>query len=309
MKKITKICEVEPETGIVYLREAVTVAFFLPTPIHEIVDSLLAACNEYFKVIPQDVLRWESVGANSDVWKPINSTTLRRCRAQLNTAAAEKRSLTSFELADGEQAGDAANHGIIVIGKPATPQLPNELSLMQMYFPSEVVEVNHVEQFLDDICRIASLLPFVSGYVSPGLQWAEIGRRTAVTRSRKIMARYPGYDVQMNETGRKRLGLRVRGARWLTFIGPDIMKKLGDAESIGRKLIEPIQIETVGQGIMIRAGNTPEMGDSYRNVGTPLLRSVATVLQPVTVFEEGAILGRFSRDKEFVGKWEHRFLD
>lgn len=305
----TKIRELDSETGSVYLREAMTVAFFLPTPIHEIVDPLLAACDEYFKMIPQDALRWASVGANSEVWKPVDSTTQRRCRAQLSATAAEKRSLTSFELADGEMAGDAPSHGIMVIGNPTDPAMPDELSLMQMYFPSEVVKSDRVDQFVDNVCKVANLLPFVSGYASPGLQWAEIGRRSAVKRSRSIMARYPGYDVQMNETGRRRLGLRVRGARWLTFLGPQIMKNLGGAESIGEMLSEPIEVQSIGQGVMIRAGNLPEIGDRGRNVGTPLLRSVAKVLEPVTVFKEIAMLGSFDRDEEFLDKWERRFLD
>jgi len=63
---------------------------------------------------------------------------------QLSAHAAQKRALTSFNLAGSEMAGDAPKHGLVVIGNPADPAA-NELSLMQMHFPAEFVEIQHVE--------------------------------------------------------------------------------------------------------------------------------------------------------------------
>jgi hypothetical protein len=309
MPNKTRIREVDRETGHVCLRDGVTVAVFLPTPLHEIVDLLLAACEEYFKIIPKDVMRWALVGANSEEWKPTNSTTLRSCRAQLSANAAKKRSLTFFALAGCEMAGDAPSHGVVVIGNPRDPEVPDELSLMQMYFPAEVVENEHVEKFVENLCKVATLLPFVSGYASPALQWAGIGSGDAAVRSKKIMLRYPGYDVQMNEEGRTWLGSRVRGARWLTFLGPDITEKLGGVNSLRASVREPIKIEPIGHGVMIRAGKVPEIGDRAAKVGTPHLRSVAKMLEPVTVFDEIVLLREFDHDKQFLEKWERRFLD
>jgi hypothetical protein len=304
-----KIQEVDHETGRVYLRNGVTVAMFLPTPLHESVDPLLAACKEYFEIVPKDALKWALVGANSEEWKPINSTTIRSCLAQLSLNAAKKRSLTFFEVAGGEMAGDAPSHGVVVIGNPRDPELPDELSLMQMYFPPKAVEDELVDQFVQNVCKFATLLPVVSGYASPGLQWAEIGSGAAAMQSKKFMVRYPGYDVQVNEEGRTWLGLRVRGARWLTFLGPALTEKLGGVKSLRALLREPIQIESIGQSVMIRAGKGPEIGDRAATVGTPHLCSVAKVLEPVTAFEEIVLLREFDHDKKFLEKWERRFLD
>lgn len=305
-----KILKKDPRTGRIYLRDGITVAFFLPTPMHEIVGPLLAAFEEYLKMVPEDALRWESVGASSEEWKPINKTTLQRCRAQLKLEAVRKRKLTSFELADGDVGGDAPGYGILVIGNPIDPDTPDELSLMQMYLPIEVIEQEQVELFVEHIRTIAALLPYKLGYTSPALQWAELGMDKAIAQSRAIVARHPGYDIQLNETGRTWLGLRARGARWLNFLGPEIVDKLGGIEALKKTLKEPIVVEPIGHGIMIRAGEKPEIGDVPRKVGTPLLRSVAKVLEPVTAFEEIVLLGSFANwDKDFLEQWEHRFLN
>lgn len=310
----TTIREVDSETGMVYLREAVTVAFFLPTPIHKIVTPLRAACDEYFEMIPRDALRWASVGANSETWKPFGSRTLASCRAQLSPKLTQKRSLTAFELKDTGPylhdtlvVADAPTHGIEVIGNPVDPAHPNGLSLMQMRFPSEMVEADVVETFVDNVCRMASLLPVVSGYASPGLQFSEYAGHSARSRSWDILPRYPGYDVQRNEACRNRLGARVRGARWLTFIGPEIITALGDANALRQTLGAQIEIRSTGQSLMIRAGRVPEIGDTLRNVGTPLLSAVAIALRPVTAFKEVAMRAIFARDDEFHDAWEGRF--
>jgi hypothetical protein len=179
---------------------------------------------------------------------------------------------------------------------------------MQLYYPSEVLNEDQAEKFVGDIRSIAALLPFTSGYASPALQWAE-GSDLAKRNSKAIIARHPGYDVQLNELGRKRLGLRVRGARWLSFLGSDITAKLGGMETLRHSLDDGITVEAVGKGIMIRAGELPEIGDKNQGVETPLLCSVARAIEPITAFQEIVLLSAFEQDAEFLQKWERRFLD
>lgn len=310
--KKSSICKKDRESGIVYLRDGVTVSFFLPMPLHEIVKPISSVFMEYIKIIPDEVLRWESVGATSEEWRPISKTTISRCLLQLKPEAARKRNLTCFELMDGDKPGDAPGYGITIIGNPVDPELPKEKNLVQMYFPSSHIEADKVDGFVDTICNLASQLPYVSGYVSPGLHWAELFSGEAMQYARKIARRHPGYDVQDNTNGRSDINNMVRGARWLSFLGPMNIDQLGGFEALSKAFVDPITVDQVGHGAMIRAGKEPEIGDVKRQIDSPLLREVANFLKPITLFGEEALIGLDFADPDeddFLEEWEHRFFN
>jgi len=312
MAKKNGILKKDFETGKIFLREGVIVAFFLPTPMDKVAEPILDVFEEYLKMIPSDVLRWASIGASSEEWKPINKTTFQRCRAQLKPEAVAKRRLTAFELADGDMAGDAPRYGIIVIGHPYEPRFPNKKTLVQMYFPIDVVSEQEVEHFVENVCKLAVSLPYISGYASPALLCAGFNSFSVGKEIRAITRIHPGYDVQDNPVGRRTINSKVRGARWLNFIGPEIADRLGGVKALRKALRSPITIdEEIGHGVMIRAGKQPELGNMTRRIGTPLLRAIASVLEPVTAFRESALYRTDFADQneELLEQWERRFLD
>lgn len=298
----------DPKTGKTYLRNGVTVAFFLPVPMDQAAISIVAVFEEYLKLIPANALRWCAIGANAGEWRPTKKTTVAECRKQLKPEAVRARPLTALELTDGEIGGSAPNYGITVIGHPFEAKYPNKRALVQLYFPIGVLEGVAVENFVGEIYRLAALLPYVSGYVSPGLHCV---RSDGWKQARALARRYPGYEVQDNAIGRRTIDSKVRGARWLNFLGPELAGNLGGLETLRRKFKAPIQILQVGNGVAIRAGNQPELGDVSNGDGTPLLRQVAKVLEPETLFRESALFRTdfAGQDEEILRTWERRFLD
>jgi uncharacterized protein YbjT (DUF2867 family) len=135
-------------------------------------------------------------------------------------------------------------------------------------------------------------------------------RAEAMKEARPLAARHPGYDVQFNQVGRA-LGRRVRGARWLTFLGPEVSSTLGGAPRLRDALSKAIAVEPLAAGgLMIRAGQLPELGDVNKGIGVPLLREVAAVLEPITTFTEPMLLANFAEhDATFFERWQRRFLD
>lgn len=307
----TELLRKRADTGRVYLREAMTVAFFFPPPICDAVDGLQRVLDLYLEAIPPGALTWSSIGASSEEWKPIDTTTLRRCRDQLKKEAAAKRRLTSFKLTDGEVGGDAPGYSIAVLGSPGgDTRVPDELCLLQMTFPMEALDAASVDKFIEFCRQVASLIPYVSGYASPGLQWAELNRGEAAEESMPIALRHPGYDVEMNEQACLRLGSRVRGARWLTFLGSELVVALGGRARLRSALSTPIDVEPSGSGSMIRASTLPEIGDVNKAIDGHGLREVAALLEPVTAFEESALLGNFANhDHDLLRRWERRLLN
>jgi hypothetical protein len=305
---MTNIQRRDPKSGKMYLRNGTTVSFFLPTPMAQAAVPISKVFETYLKLIPEGSLRWAAVGANAGEWRPITKVTFSQCRSQLKVDAVTKRPLTALELTDGDVGGCAPNYGITVIGQPFDAKFPDKRTLVQMYYPIEVTDNAVVEQFVGNVCRLAALLPYVSGYVSPGLHCTGT---VGWLQARAIAKLHPGYDVQDNAIGRRRINSKVRGARWLSFLGQDIAGKVGGMEGLRRELPSEIEVIAVGHGVLIRAGKQPELGDARRKIGTPLLRRVAKVLEPVTLFRESALLRTdfAGEDEEMLFQWERRFLD
>jgi hypothetical protein len=305
------IARKHPESGTLYLRDGVTLAFFLPPPLEATAPQVLAAFEEYLNRLPSGALRWAAVGASAGEWKPFARSTVGRCRALLAPEAARKRYLTAFELSDGDQGGDAPGYGVAVVGQPVTPDAPNATNLVQFFFPAAVTAPGRVEEFVATASALAALLPYRSGYGSPALQVSELHQAQALAEARALAVRYPGYDVQYNQLGRLEMDAKVRGARWLTFLGPDLVSALGGEEALRHALPAAVSVRPVGHGLLLRAGEYPEICDANRQAGTPLLRAVAAVLEPVTRFGEEVLLAtNFAADDEdFLRRWERRFLD
>jgi hypothetical protein len=303
-----KVWKIDKETGLLKLRSGVVVAFFLPAPIDSVVTQIRSALEDYLKRLPPDVLRWSSVGAGSEEWRAVNKNTFRRCFDQLDAEAARKRSLTYFELRDGEQAGDAPGYGVLVLGNRVDPDFPNERGVVQFHYPSDVLEPDLLESFVADMVSMAETLPFISGYASPALFCAS---PEAWREARATVKRYPGYDLQDNSNGCSEIADRVRGARWLTFLGPELVKELGGPVKVRRSLPEPITVTPVGHGLMVRTSIAPDLFDVSRNPDISSMKALAELLEPVTLFDEGAIYcTEFAgQDDDLLRHWERRFLD
>jgi hypothetical protein len=299
-----------PPKDFVILRSGVTLAFFLPMPFGEVATAALETFERYLAGIPQGVLRWSAVGATTDEWKPLAKTTLGRCRALLTGDGPATRNLTAFTLTDGQEGGAAPGYSILVVGGKPSPRLLDELALIQMTFPSSVLAEDGIEKFVTFATHLAEPLPYVSGYGSPALVWSESDPTAGLRAAWGQAVRHAGYDVESNETGRLRLGVRVRGARWLTFLGPELLAKLGGLDAMKANLPVTVTLEPAGHGTLMRAGAVAEIGDRNRREETPLLRAVARVLEPVTQFEESMLLRSpfaAGHESEFL-EWERRFL-
>ncbi len=298
--------------GGVYLRDGITIAFFLPVPLDSVVDSIRFAFEKYLQTTPINKLKWCSVGADSEEYRPVSVKTFEQCRALLTKESAQKRKLTAYEIYDGEQDGDAPSEGFFVLGNPKDKHEPYETNLIQVYRPSvEVSTPNKADNFVEWVTDFASGLPYVYGYASPGLHWAEWNQIDALAEARAVAKRYPGFDVQYNELTRSDLDTKTRGSRWLTFLGPELIEKLGGIESIDSVSSEEIRVIPSGHGILLRAGILPEIGDRNRKLDTPLLRRIAVLLKPVTLFDEPSLRDSFFADEDdpdFFENWEWRFF-
>jgi TseV toxin immunity protein TsiV len=311
MAKDKLILKRDAKSGTVYLRQGYIAAFFLPVPIDAIVAPIGAAFEYCLSMMSPGALKWQSIGAGSQEWRPLAKDFAAKCRAQLDPKAARKRDLTAFELTGCEQGGDAPIWGISVLGNPVDKDLPQEDCLFQIHLPWDAFEGEALEANVGHAVELAKLLPYVSGYLSPVLAWAPLEKDRGLREARAFAMRYPGFDVEDNAIGRSYLDEQVRGARWISFLGKEVVSRLGGETALKRALPAPFDIRKVGKGLMVRAGVAPQIGANGKKDTVPLLCRLARTLEPVTAFEEVALLRTefADLDVDVLKRWERRFLD
>jgi hypothetical protein len=181
--------------------------------------------------------------------------------------------------------------------------------MIELRFPSREANADVVEGLVAFLRQVAERLPYDSGYASLALTMGADSQQSAFAQTvRKWAFRHPGFDVASNDATRHALGTKLRGPYWLTFVGPTAVAALGGAASLGKKLPKDVAVQKVGDGLMLRASQLPEVGDVNRLDNLPTLRAMAKVLKPVTLLDDNFLDLNFV-DEESRARWERRHLD
>lgn len=158
------------------------------------------------------------------------------------------------------------------------PVLVPRASFVELMVPPHV-DPKAVEAFCHDLVDI---LPVRSGH---GGWFAQVldedaepdPYATVLAWCRRFLAIEVGYvDGWLSATRR-----RHRGAGWLTVLGTPFVRALG--KPLLSKLSKPIVRHDGKNGIVLRAGPTPTLGDVARGGFPEAIAEVARMLEPVTI--------------------------
>lgn len=309
MKKVIEpVQRIDATTGSIYVRNGVTLAFFLEQFVHECSEALTAVFDLFVRSVPPDTLKWAVVSATAEEWRAVDAVVMKRMRDSLAPEGARKRKFTAFQFND--YGDEAPQYGFTLSDRDKDKEQVDSLTLVQLTFPPSAVDEAHVDDLCALIAKITLSLRPVSGYCAPSLLPGDSRQSAAYAEIRSIALRHPGYDVAINEMTQLNIGKRVRGARWVTLLGDGPLERLGGIDALRKALPPEVEVRDVAGIGMIRAGKTPELGDKNRGVDTPLLRAVARVLEPITLFGEVDLLSNFAIfDEDLLQRWERRFLD
>ncbi len=180
---------------------------------------------------------------------------------------------------------------------------PNEVSKVRFWLPSEFLEEHGPSRVRELALELAAPLPFCSGYA--GLSFnADMDLLGIAEQVAKRCFRYPGMDIS---TLHWKLGTRLWGVQWLTFLGQPVLGELGGPAELRARLHEPgttVQ-EMEGDRAVITLGKWPEAGDTEQGQALPAYRELARVLEPWLHQEDLGL--HFSPEQE--RRWVRRFLD
>ncbi|WP_226993510.1 type VI immunity family protein [Cronobacter universalis] len=128
----------------------------------------------------------------------------------------------------------------------------------------------------------------------------------------EICNEFKGVDVINSNTDKKmRTGLRA--VNWYTFFSNEWLNKLGGIQYLRSALSNPsIEIINYDNGVIIRAGEWPELGWIKDNPYPELYVKVNKVLKPIRAPEigslgYGSIAGEIRFDRNSTARWLARF--
>jgi len=153
---------------------------------------------------------------------------------------------------------------------------------------------------LDFVCGTAGLMLHLTPFGLEGL-WKEV---------RGIVTRFEGVEPDGVEKGQWRAFFGQTGINWLTFVGPKHLETLGGLDAVEAKVAEAAEVtsERVGEGIVLRAGPRPRVGD--RNKPSAALdpyRQVHRIVGPALFLDTDYAFSHEDFDGDATVEWLQRF--
>lgn len=168
-------------------------------------------------------------------------------------------------------------------------------------------------RFPEYVLGICKRLKPLSGYGGLGLLESP-SLLTAVrwqALARKMGERFPGLEIEDRSGGSIWLRNGIKGVNWLTILGDRWVNEMGGLDYLKVRLGESFYFYPYEGGLMIQAGQKPQIGDVKANRWPELYVTLAKVLKRIQITFHGPMHngGKDTFDHEATMKWINRFDD
>jgi hypothetical protein len=193
-------------------------------------------------------------------------------------------------------------------------QVHKPLSHVRFYLPVEQLKdggVNSVQEFLLELC---GLLKPLHGYMGLGIQQS-YEHEDFQAMEYELAQEFNGLDVGNPAVGSKTFRGGFKSVNWYTILDDQWVSKLGGVELIRSQLNdERIQLLPYSHGLVVKAGEWPELGWIKKNPFPELYVKVNRVLKParapeVQSFHYGSVAGEARFGPRSSNEWLRRFDD
>lgn len=291
------------ENGARVLRDGMVAVFFVPQS-HSIFADRAAACiDDYVQIVGDARLRWT-------VDEEGNNVELSRAELQSLIAGVADGSGSEYGLQLFDEENDVPAYRVRYIGlnrRRLEADWPDAVSALLMTFPVEEL-LGDDSRLVQSLCeRCASVLPLSYGYLAPAFLYADgAGEPPAFEMIRALARRYPCFDIPYVSIDFMEIGARAKGAYWTTYIGSEMVERLGDTHFVA-SVEEFAHTRALTNGsLAITLSEKPQSGDVNRQEDLAAYERLFSLMSPVAVTPTIALPG-FS-EEETKG-WYTRFAD
>jgi hypothetical protein len=172
------------------------------------------------------------------------------------------------------------------------PLMPLGRSHVCAYFPAAAIAEHGYELLLNLAGRWAGRVRTLHGGAGYSILFEHgifSGGNSADRTILPPLTRYPGLDFSdpphfevESDLGD---GLAIKSINWLTILGNAILQKAGGEEHLKQQVGQTCRFHDFGGGVIIQAGEQPQIGDANRGLVLDDYRRVNEALRPVR-FEE-----------------------
>jgi hypothetical protein len=271
--------------GLLVARDGVIISFFMRRSHGELAPAIWQALQTYMRAIPPQSLAWtfdhegEPIPLDDEGWQSIRTRILERPWPA--STYAQLRALPSG-------AGDYSFEYVgCWLDSPLHVNKEGATCALSLSLPTEYLLEHGPAHVRSLALELARELPFSFGYaslafVSPNGIW-----NVAPDEFYDLAVRYPGMDVYFLRETCRYIGIRARGAYWLTFLGQPLLGQLGGIEALREKLRFPevSLLPMEGERLLLTLGQWPDPIDLHLPVHLPHLRALALLLEPFLLDE------------------------
>ncbi len=290
------------------IRLAIGMELYFPRPMPQYREQVLEVWNRFLAWRGREVLTWARLGGGNKSRK-MSKAAYKTIESWLDGSRPYGR--ICFITADSggwEQIGEEAFR---VEGTDAELDVEagyTTLNFVQLRVPLSTAD--DPDALAAKLIELAAPLDFVCGTAGLMLHVTPFGLERLWKETRGMVTRFEGVEPDGVEKGQWRAYFGLTGINWLTFIGPAHLETLGgiDAVEAAAAAAPEVTAQRVGQGLVLRAGPRPRVGD--RNKPSAALdpyRAVHQLVGSALFLDEDYALSHEDFDGGATVEWLKRF--
>ncbi|MCP3144699.1 type VI immunity family protein [Pyxidicoccus xibeiensis] len=295
---------VQNEDGYVFVREGLSLCFYMHRSHRGLGPAILRALDIFQRALAPGTLA-QYVDMEGD-WPKLDTPSWERLQKEL--LESEHPFVTMASESNGVSEYQFEYFSSFLEGSRPVDE-PGQSCFARFQLPTEYMEKHGPGHVRELALKLASQLPFNSGYAS--LSFHALMDLVGVTRKvRSMCFRYPGMDL-MDDSIHRSIGTRAPGAYWMTFLGQPVLGELGGVDGLRARLsspattVQPLEADRA----VVTLGPWPRAGDLEAGDTLPEYRELARLLEPWLYHRspDAAFNPDFRQDDWL--RWERRFLD